>query len=53
MWEEVRSLPVLHRVIVRILMVNICVATVLACATVPYILIRWGYGFVLEPGGGE
>ncbi|MBA3741830.1 hypothetical protein [Sporichthya sp.] len=48
MLAEIRSLPMLHKVIVRIMVANIFVAMVLASFTVPYILTRWGYGYVLK-----
>lgn len=48
MLAEIRSLPALHRFIVRIMLANICVAMVLASFTVPYILTRWGYGYIFK-----
>lgn len=48
MLAEIRSLPMLHRIIVRIMLANVCVAMVLASFTVPYILSRWGYGYIFQ-----
>jgi hypothetical protein len=46
--KEIRSLPVLHQVIACIMLLNICVVMVLASGTVPYILLRWGYGYMMH-----
>lgn len=47
LFKEIRSLPVLHQVIAYVMLLNIGVAVVLASGTVPYILLRWGYGYIL------